>query len=441
MQSARFIAALATLATLGAALALPAQAQTEIQWWHSMTGALGDRVGEMATGFNASQKDYKVVPVYKGSYPESMTAAIAAFRAGNAPHIVQVFEVGTATMMSAKGAIKPVYQLMKDAGQPFDPKSYVSAVAGYYSDSKGNMLSMPFNSSTTTFYINKDAFKKAGLDPNVAPKTWKEFGIAAGKLKASGQSCVYTTGWPSWVHVENFSAWHNLPIGTKENGIGGLDTQFTINSPPHVAHIQMLGDFAKNGWLTYAGRRNEAEAKFFSGECAMLTSSSAALANIRKNAKFEFSVNFLPYNDSIKGAPQNSIIGGASLWVLSGKKAVDYKGVAQFFSYLSKPELQAAWHQATGYVPLTNAAAELTAKSGYYEKNPGTDVAVKQLNNKPPTANSKGLRFGNFVQGREVIEEEIEAVLAGKKDAKTAMDEAVRRGNEILRKFAAANKE
>ena len=183
MQSARFIAALATLATLGAALALPAQAQTEIQWWHSMTGALGDRVGEMATGFNASQKDYKVVPVYKGSYAESMTAAIAAFRAGNAPHIVQVFEVGTATMMSAKGAIKPVYQLMKDAGQPFDPKSYVSAVAGYYSDSKGNMLSMPFNSSTTTFYINKDAFKKAGLDPNVAPKTWKEFGIVVDELK------------------------------------------------------------------------------------------------------------------------------------------------------------------------------------------------------------------------------------------------------------------
>ena len=422
-------------------LALPAQAQTEIQWWHSMTGALGDRVTEMATGFNASQKDYKVVPVYKGSYPESMTAAIAAFRAGNAPHIVQVFEVGTATMMSARGAIKPVYQLMKDSGQPFDPKSYVSAVAGYYTDSKGNMLSMPFNSSTPVFYINKDAFKKAGLDPNAVPKTWKDFGIAAGKLKASGQSCVYTTGWPSWVHVENFSAWHNLPIGTKENGIGGIDTQFTINSPLHVAHIQMLGDFAKNGWFTYAGRRNEAEAKFFSGECAMLTSSSAAQANIRKNAKFEFSVNFLPYNDTIKGAPQNSIIGGASLWVLAGKKAVDYKGVAQFFNYIAKPELQASWHQGTGYVPLTNAAAELTRKTGYYEKNPGTDVAVKQLNNKAPTANSKGLRFGNFVQGREVIEEEIESVLAGKKDAKTAMDEAVRRGNEILRKFAAANKD
>ncbi len=423
-----------------AALCVSAQAQTEIQWWHSMTGANGDRVNAMANGFNASQKNYKVTPVYKGSYAESMTAAIAAYRAGKAPNIVQVFEVGTATMMSAKGAIVPVYKLMKDSGEKFDPKAYVSAVAGYYTDSKGQMLSFPFNSSTPVFYINKDAFKKAGLDPNMAPKTWKEFGIAAGKLKASGQECVYTTGWPSWVHVENFSAWHNLPIGTLENGIAGLGTKFTINSPEHVAHIQMLVDFSKNGWFTYGGRTNEAEAKFFSGECAMLTSSSAAQGNIRKNAKFAFSINFLPYHDNIKGAPQNSIIGGASLWVLGGKTAAENKGVAQFFNYLSAPELQSQWHKDSGYVPITNAAAELTKKSGYYEQNPGTDVAVKQLNNKAPTANSKGLRFGNFVQGRAVIEEEIEAALAGKKSAKEAMDEAVKRGDDILRKFEATNK-
>src|SRR5258706_10051129 len=192
-------------ALLSASLFSPgALAQTEIQWWHSMTGALSDRVNDIANGFNASQKDYKVVPVYKGQYPESMTAAIAAFRAGSAPHILQVFEVGTATMMAAKGAIKPVYQMMKEAKEPFDPKNYLPAVAGYYTDSKGNLLSMPFNSSTPVFYINKDAFKKAGLDPNKAPKTWNEFGIAAGKTKAPGQTCAYTTGWPSPGDVEDF---------------------------------------------------------------------------------------------------------------------------------------------------------------------------------------------------------------------------------------------
>ena len=429
-------------ATLAAAMlcAAQAQAQTEIQWWHSMTGALGDRVNGFANEFNGMQKDYKIVPVYKGAYPESMTAAIAAFRAGNPPHILQVFEVGTATMMAAGKAIKPVYQMMAEAKEPFNPKDYHPAVAGYYTDRKGNMLSMPFNSSTPVFYINKDAFKKAGLDPEKAPKTWKEFATVAEKLKASGQQCVYSTGWPSWVHIENFSAWHNLPIGTQENGIAGFNTEFKVNSPEHVAHIEMLADFVKKGWMTYSGRRNEAEARFFSGECAMVTSSSAAQANIRRNAKFDFSVNFLPYNDAIKGAPQNSIIGGASLWVFSGKKPEEYKGITKFFSYLSQTEVQAKWHQETGYVPITNAAYEVTKKSGFYEKNPGTDIANRQLGNKPPTANSKGLRFGNFVQGREVIEEELEAVFAGKKPAKQAMDDAVKRGNDILRKFESANK-
>ena len=417
-----------------------AQAQTEIQFWHSMGGALGDKVNELAANFNKSQGDYKIVASYKGQYPESMTAAIASFRAGNAPHILQVFEVGTATMMGAKGAIVPVAKVMKDADEPFNPKDYLPTVAGYYTDSKGNMLSFPFNSSTVVFYVNKDAFKKAGLDPGKAPRTWKEFNAAAEKLKASGQQCVYTTGWPAWMHIENFSAWHNVPIGTKENGMAGTDTVFTFNSPLHVRHLAMLGDMARKGQFTYGGRQNQAEAKFASGECAMLTSSTGAQANIRRNAKFEWSVNFIPYHDDIPGAPQNSIIGGASLWVMGGKTNNAYKGVAKFLAYLSRPEVQMDWHTSTGYVPITLAAYEMTRKSGFYDKNPGADIAIKQLTNKPPTANSKGLRFGNYVQGREVIEEEMEGVFAGKKDAKTALDEAVRRGNEILRKFEASNK-
>ena len=420
--------------------ATAAQAQTEIHFWHSMGGALGDKVNELASNFNKTQNDYKVVTSYKGQYPESMTAAIAAFRAGNAPHILQVFEVGTATMMAAKGAIVPVAKVMKDADEPFNPKSYMPTVAGYYTDSKGNMLSFPFNSSTVVYYINKDAFKKAGLDPNKPPKTWKEFRAAAEKLKASGQQCVYTTGWPSWMHIENFSAWHNVPIGTKDNGMNGLDTQFQINSPLHVRHLTMLQDMAKNGLFTYAGRTNQAEGKFSAGECAMLTSSTGAQANIRRNAKFEWSVNFIPYHDDVKGAPQNSIIGGASLWIMGGKTNNAYKGVAKFLAYLSKPEVQMEWHTSTGYVPITMAAYEMTRKSGFYDKTPGADIAIKQLTNKPPTGNSKGLRFGNYVQGREVIEEEMEAVFAGKKEPKAALDDAVKRGNEILRKFEASSR-
>jgi sn-glycerol 3-phosphate transport system substrate-binding protein len=430
---------IAVLASLGL-VSTGVQAQTEIQFWHSMGGALGDKVSELADKFNKGQKDYKVVATFKGAYPESMTAAIAAYRAGNAPHILQVFEVGTATMMAAKGAIVPITKVMKDADVPFNTKVYLPTVAGYYTDSKGNMLSFPFNSSTVVYYINKDAFKKAGLDPNKAPKTWKEFQAAADKLKAAGQACVYTTGWPSWMHVENFSAWHNVPIGTKDNGMAGTDTEFKINSPLHVKHLTMLSDLAKKGEFTYAGRGNQAEAKFSSGECAMLTSSTGAQANIKRNAKFDWSVNFIPYHDDVKGAPQNSIIGGASLWVMGGKTNNAYRGVAKFFEFLSRPEVQMDWHTSTGYVPITMEAYDMTRKSGFYDRNPGADIAIKQLTNKPPTSNSKGLRFGNYVQGREVIEEEMEAVFSGKKEPKAALDEAVKRGNEILRKFEAANK-
>ena len=424
---------------VAASFATSVQAQTEIQWWHSMGGQLGEALNELANKFNAEQKDYKIVTSYKGSYPESMTAAIAAFRAGQAPHLLQVFEVGTATMMAAKGAVKPVYQLMKEQGEAFDPKAYLPTVTGYYSDAKGNMLSLPFNSSTALFYIDRNKFKQAGLPPT-PPKTWKELVAAAEKMKAAGQSCVYTTGWPSWVHVENFSAWHNLPIGTRQNGMAGFDTQFTINSPTHVKHIEMLSDMSKRGLFTYAGRTNQADSRFAAGECAMATISAGALGNVIKTAKTDWQISVLPYHDDVKGAPQNSVIGGASLWVMSGRKNEEYKGVAKFMAFLSRPEVQMDWHMKTGYVPITLAAYEMTKKSGFYDKNPGRDMAVRQLTNKAPTDNSKGLRFGNFVQGRTVIEEELENAFNGRKSAKAALDDAVKRGNEILRQFEAANK-
>ena len=417
-----------------------AQAQTEIQWWHSMAGKLGDKVGEIAQKFNASQSEYKVVPVYKGQYDESMTAAIAAYRSGNPPGILQVFEVGTATMMAAKGAVKPVYQLMAEQKEKFDPKAYLPAVTSYYSDTKGNLLSMPFNSSTQVLYVNKDAFKKAGLDAANPPKTWADMEKVAAKLKESGAACSYTTGWQSWVQLESFSAWHNVPFATLQNGFGGLGTRLEFNGPVQVKHIQNLGEWAKKGLFTYAGRKDEPLGKFMSGECAMITTSSGSYANIKANAKFEFGVSPLPYYPEVKGAPQNTIIGGATLWVLTQKDPKVYKGIAKFFTFLSGTDIQSDWHQATGYVPITLAAYEATKKSGFYDKNPGFDVAISELSGKAPTPNSKGLRLGNFVQIRNVIDEELEAVWGGKKPAKEALGDAVKRGNELLEKFQKANK-
>jgi len=425
---------LASAALLGGT----AHAQTEIQWWHSMGGALGEWVNDLAKDFNTSQKDYKVVPVFKGSYDESMTAAIAAFRAGNAPHILQVFEVGTATMMASKNAIVPVGEVMKKAGVTFDPNAYVPAVAGYYTAPNGQMLSFPFNSSTTVFHYNKDAFKAAGIDPNNPPKTWPEVALAAAKLKASGHKCPFTTSWVSWTQLESFSAWHNTEFATLGNGMRGINARLNFNSPLHVRHIENLANMAKSGLFIYKGRGNAADATFVSGECAMATGSSALYGNIKRNAKFESGISTLPYYPDVPGAPQNTVIGGASLWVMAGKKENEYKGVAQFFAHLSKAEEAAKSHQRTGYLPVTKAAYELTEKSGFYKQNPGTDVSVEQMIRKT-TDKSRGIRLGNFVQIRTINDEELEQVWAGKKSAKEALDTAVKRGNEQLERFQKAN--
>lgn len=423
---------------LMATMTTSAYAVTDIAWWHSMTGALGERVNTMADEFNKSQSDYKVTPIYKGTYDESMAAAIAAYRAGNAPNILQIFEVGTATMVYSKGAIKPVYEVMQQAGEKFDQNAYVPAVSGYYSTAKG-MMSFPFNSSTTIMFYNKDLFAKAGLDPNKPPATWQEFVGMAAKMKASGVTCPYTTTWQSWVHLESFAAWHNTETATKSNGFGGLDARLKINGPLQVRHIENMSNWAKQGYFIYAGRKDEANAKFNAGECAIITGSSSAYADIRKNAKFKFGVAPLPYYSDVAGAPQNTIIGGASLWVMGGKKADEYKGVAKFFTYLSKPEVQAKWHQETGYLPVTKAAYEITQKSGFYERNPGTDVAVKQMIVKT-TDKSRGIRLGNYAQIRTVIDEELENVWTGKKTPKDALDSAAKRGDELLARFEKANK-
>ena len=189
----------ALVAGIAASLSVStAFAQTEITWWHAMGGELGTKLEEIVAGYNASQSTYKVTPVFKGTYPETMTAAIAAFRAGEQPDIVQVFEVGTGTMMAAEGAIYPVYQLMADTGQAFDPSAFLPAVVGYYTDTDGNMLSMPFNSSTPVLYYNKTVFEKAGLDPNAPPATWEDVEAYSKKIIESGAAtCGFTTGWIS----------------------------------------------------------------------------------------------------------------------------------------------------------------------------------------------------------------------------------------------------
>src|SRR5262249_55990488 len=376
LMSARGVAAAAALLSI---IAGPARAAVEIQWWHAMQGERGRQLERLASDFNESQSEYRIVPVYKGNYSETLAAAIVALRSRQQPAVVQVVEVATATLMAASGAVYPVYQLMRDQGEEFDPAAYLPAITGYYSDLDGTMLSFPFNSSTPIFYYNKDQFRAVGLDPDRPPTTWPALEAMAHRLVAAGVHCGFTTEWPSWVHIENFSAYHNVPIATKSNGFGGLDAELTINNPTVVRHVEALAEWQKTKIFSYGGRANRAESKFHGSECGMYIGSSGTRTNILANGKFDVGYGMMPYLPDVPRAPQKSIIGGATLWVLKGRPQPEYKGVARFFAFLSRPGVQAWWHQNTGYVPITRKAYDLSRAQGFYDRNPGADIAVEQL--------------------------------------------------------------
>lgn len=423
----------ALAAGLLAAYATGAGAATEIQWWHAMTGANNEVVETLSKEFNESQSDYKVVPVFKGSYPETLQAGIAAFRAKQPPHILQVFDVGTGVMMSAEGAVMPVADVIEKGGQKFDKSQYLPGIVAYYSKPDGTMLSFPYNSSSPILYFNKDILAKAGLDPANPPKTWPEVFDAARKIKASGAAeCGYTSAWLTWIHLENFAAWNNLEYATQENGLGGPDIELKFNSPVFVKHFQDIADLTKEGVFKYGGRTSEAKQLFLAGQCGLFNDSSGGLGDIVKSG-MNYGTGPLPYDPAAQGAPQNTVPGGASLWVFAGHPEGDYKAVAAFFAFLSRTDIQARLHQVSGYLPVTMAAYEATKASGFYEKNPGREQPILQMIGKPPTPNSKGVRAVNLPQLRDIQNEEFEAMLNGQQNAQAALDNAVKRGNDAIK--------
>ncbi|WP_244477590.1 MULTISPECIES: sn-glycerol-3-phosphate ABC transporter substrate-binding protein UgpB [unclassified Rhizobium] len=426
----RFTWPLAATSALSLFVASNAFAATELAWWHAMTGANNEAVEQLAKEFNESQAEYKVVPVFKGTYPEALNAGIAAFRAKQAPAILQVFDAGSGVMLGAEGAVVPVAEVLQKGGYEFKKGQYLPGIVSYYSKPDGTMLSFPFNSSSPILYYNKDAFAKAGLDAEKPPATWPEVFEAAKKIKASGASnCGFTSTWLTWIQTENFAAWNNVPYGTNENGLAGLNVELKIDAPIFVDHFQAIADLSKDGTFRYGGRTSEAKQLFMSGECAILTESSGGLGDIVKSG-VNYGVGQLPYYEG--HGPQNTIPGGASLWVFAGKSDAEYKGIAEFFNFLSKTEIQVRLHEVSGYMPVTMAAYEETKKSGFYDKNPGRETPIKQMLGKAPTENSKGVRLINLPQVRDILNEEFEAMLAGQKDAKAALTEGVQKANAAI---------
>lgn len=408
-------------------------AKTEISFWHSMDGSLGKTLSALVDEYNASQGKYKVNAQFKGGYAESMNAGVAAYRAGQAPDILQVFEVGTATMIHSGGAIKPVYEIAAETGVDLDAKDLIGAVASYYSDKDGKLISMPFNSSTPVMYYNKDAFKKAGLDPEIPPKTYGDLKTQT-KALAKATGCGYTTTWPAWLFLETFSAWHNVRYATENNGFGGLKARIDLTDPVYKRLFSDLKNMSSDGSFVYGGRADNAYELFVGGKCAMMTGSSASYADISQNARFDWGVAPLPYYGDVPGAPQNTIIGGASLWVFSGKGKPVYEGAADFFKFLARPENAAKWSKETGYVPVTRSARDQIEASGFYKDRPGADVAIEQLDADVTDA-SRGVRLGNLADIRNIEEGVMERMFADKISVDEGLKEMQDKSNAVLERF------
>ncbi len=423
----------------GVAAGKPRAAEaTEITFWHAMTGKPGEEVERLCTAFNASHPDYRVRPVFKGGYPETLTAAIAAWRAGQAPHLVQMFEVGTGSMLAAGPAVKQVWELAQDTGIDLSPDAYIPAVRGYYSLPDGRLAAMPFNSSTAVMWYNKDAFAKAGLDPEHPPATWTDLAAAAQALKAKDAAPIpVTTSWPTWIQFEQFGAIHDVPFATRANGFEGADAVLLVNKPPFVAQLQRLLDMAKAGTFRYGGRDAAPDALFSSGQAAVAFASSGLRGTIASTAKFAWAAAPLPYDPTLITSPNNTVIGGAALWVMTApsRTKAEYQAVAALFRFLARPENDADWSRNTGYVPVTLDGYNALRAQEFFARNPAAEVPIQELNRGQMTPNSKGFRLGRMPEIRNIIQEEIEKALQGGQSAQAALDAAVERGDKVLRQF------
>ncbi|TXR51936.1 extracellular solute-binding protein [Reinekea thalattae] len=409
-----------------------ASGPVEVQWWHAMGGSLGETVNAMAEEFNASQSDFIVTPIFKGSYEETITAGISAFRSGEAPHIIQIFDAGAATIINAKGAAKSVEDIMTENGYDFDITDYIQGVRYFYADANDKMIGMPFNSSTPVLYYNKAILDEAGVTP---PKTWEEFEMTAEKLKAQGHIALSQSHTP-WIFFENFHSRHNLQIADKDNGFSGLPTELMYNNPELTMHFEHVKEWKDKGYYGYYGKAwGDNQNAFVAQDVAMWIGSSGSFGGLKQSAQFDFGTTYLPYWNSVNSNPGTTFIGGAALFAMAGHTDAEYKAVAAFFDYLTKAETQYFWHEQTGYVPITNAAYELAKKDGYYAANPDAEVGIQQLS-LHGSEWTKGYRMGFYVQTRESIYREMDRLMAGETTVADMLKAIETDGNRNLERFA-----
>lgn len=409
-----------------------AQDKVSIEWWHAMSGRLGEIVDQLIVDFNASQDQYEIVGVNKGSYAETFAAMIAAYRVGQHPTLVQATERSFLTMLYSD-AIVPVGELMEQQGYEIDWDDFVGPVADFYIVDE-TPEALPFNSSTAILWYNADHFKAAGFEKPA--ETWQELEAQLYALKEQGvtKCSMALAGDFIWSMIEGYSAINDYPYATQANGYGGLDTEYIFNTTPVVGQVERMKKWIDDDVLQIAGQGLSPTQQYTSGDCSTFIASTAAHAAVESGAEFEWGATFMPHEEDV-AEPKNSNIGGAALWVLKGKSDEEQAAAAAFLDFIAKPETQAWWSGETGYVPVTNAAYELMQSQGFFDEHPTREIAILQLTRGEPTENSRGFRFGNSDQTFAVMNEELQAVWTGQKSVQEALDASVARGNEILRAY------
>jgi sn-glycerol 3-phosphate transport system substrate-binding protein len=407
------------------------QEPVNVTFWHAMSGSREEVVNGIAERFNASQDTYKVTPEYTGSYAETLTKALAAYRSGEAPNVVQVYEVGTQTMLDS-GAIVPVYTLNKGE---VDWGDIVQPILKYYSI-EGNLYCMPFNSSTAMLYYNKDMLEKAGINLDQPPTTWAEVEQYSKKVMDAGLAeGGFSMGWPAWI-LEQMFAYHNQLYANNDNGRSGLATEIYLNSDFGVKVLSEWQRMADEGVLVYGGREYSANDPFLAGQFPFLFQSTSSLGGILKKAEFKVGTAFLPRFEG--DYPQgNSVVGGGCLWVMNQSTPEQQAGAWEFFKFLNSVDETINWHKGTGYFPATNTAYEQLKAEGWFEEEPNHATAFNQILSGADTPAARGVLLGNFVQIRDITGAAIEDVVVNGVDPKTAADKATAEANQVLEDYAA----
>jgi sn-glycerol 3-phosphate transport system substrate-binding protein len=404
---------------------------TKITFWHAMSGKRLPAVERIVNGFNAAHPEIQIEAQFMGKYKEVIAKTIAAVKAGKPPHIAQVYEVGLQTMLDS-GVIVPVYELFKPGEVDFG--DVVGPIRDYYSVD-GELYSMPFNSSTAILYYNKDLFKKAGLDPSKPPTTYKELEEMGKKLVSSAVvPNAISTGWPSWI-MEQAHAYHNQFYANNENGRKGRATEVFFNKDFGVKYVETMSRLAKEKVYIYGGREYSANKAFLAQQIAMLIQSTSSVGSIEAAAKgkFEVGTSFLPRLEGYSRG--NSVIGGATLWVLKDHPKEELEAVKEFLKWIIRPEVTMQWHKDTGYFPATNSAMKKLLDEGWFSEHPNHVTAFLQILSGVRTPMSQGVRLGNFVEIRNIVQTALEKSFAGEASPKEAVDEGAKEANRVLKEY------